>query len=82
MPELLGMTKPILENIVFCHQDESLWPFADNSTLKNIFDELFDTRRFSKAMENMKEGIKELDKEKNFIRGEIGHLADRYKKNE
>jgi DNA repair protein RAD50 len=51
---MLGISKAILDNIVFCHQDESLWPFSDNNTLKGIFDELFDTKKFTKAVENMK----------------------------
>jgi len=59
---MLGISKAILDNIVFCHQDESLWPFSDNNTLKGIFDELFDTKRFTKAVENMKEAIKDYEK--------------------
>jgi DNA repair protein RAD50 len=38
---------------VFCHQDESLWPFGDNALLKNIFDELFETNKITKEMERV-----------------------------
>ena len=61
---MLGISKPILNNIVFCHQDDSLWPFSENNVLKNIFDELFDTKRFTKSLENLKEALKDYEKEK------------------
>jgi len=43
VPELMGVSQAVLENVIFCHQEESLWPFAETATLKKIFDELFDT---------------------------------------
>ena len=43
VPELMGVSQSVLENVIFCHQEESLWPFGETSTLKKIFDELFDT---------------------------------------
>ena len=29
IPLLMGVSPAILENVVFCHQEESLWPFSD-----------------------------------------------------
>ncbi len=46
MPQLLGVSKAVLDYVIFCHQEENLWPFGDNTTLKNIFDELFDTTKY------------------------------------
>lgn len=43
IPELLGVSKAVLENVIFCHQEESLWPFGESKSLQTIFDELFDT---------------------------------------
>jgi DNA repair protein RAD50 len=25
----MGVSSAILENVVFCHQDDALWPFSD-----------------------------------------------------
>ncbi|CAG9311979.1 unnamed protein product [Blepharisma stoltei] len=58
VPELIGLSSPILEYVTFCHQDESLWPFSDSSHLKRIFDQIFSTEAFSKALENHKKFIK------------------------
>ena len=27
--QTLGVSKAVLENVIFCHQDEALWPFSD-----------------------------------------------------
>lgn len=62
--ELLGVSKAVLENVIFCHQESSLWPFGDNSTLKEIFDELFDTSKFSKLTENVTQLGKDYEKKK------------------
>ena len=47
IPELLGVKPAILNNVTFCHQDIANWPFDDSAQLKKIFDEIFDTDRFS-----------------------------------
>lgn len=41
LPALLGVSKAILENVIFCHQEDSLWPLAEPGTLKKKFDEIF-----------------------------------------
>lgn len=56
------MTKAVLENIVFCHQDESLWPFAESAHLKAIFDEMFETKQVTKVTELLWEKQKEMGK--------------------
>ena len=43
VPRLLGVTKAVIENVIFCHQEESTWPFGENKKLKEIFDDLFNT---------------------------------------
>jgi DNA repair protein RAD50 len=50
VPELLGVSRAVLENVIFCHQEESLWAFGETSTLKGIFDELFDTTMWKKFL--------------------------------
>ena len=58
VPLLMGVSKAILENVIFCHQDESLWPFSDQANLKKIFDEIFDTSKYTKFLEEMRKAIK------------------------
>ena len=36
-----GVSKAVLEHVIFCHQEESNWPLSDAKTLKTKFDEIF-----------------------------------------
>lgn len=54
MPQYLGVSKAILDNVIFCHQDESLWPLGEPSILKKKFDEIFEAQKYTKAVENIK----------------------------
>lgn len=49
VPMLLGVSKAILENVVFCHQEESSWPLQEGAVLKKKFDDIFDSTRYSKV---------------------------------
>ncbi|KAE8170873.1 AAA domain-domain-containing protein [Yarrowia lipolytica] len=61
MPLYLGVSKSILDYVIFCHQEESLWPLSEPAVLKKRFDEIFEALKFTKALDS----IKSLRKEKN-----------------
>lgn len=67
IPQYLGVPKAILDNVIFCHQEDSLWPLSDASTLKKKFDEIFEAQKYTKAIENIK-------KIRNDRRVELGQL--------
>lgn len=54
IPQYLGVSKAILDNVIFCHQEESLWPLGDAKTLKTKFDEIFEALKYTKAIENIR----------------------------
>ncbi|KAI9768871.1 MAG: DNA repair protein rad50 [Geoglossum umbratile] len=54
MPQYLGVSKAILDSVVFCHQDESLWPMSEPGVLKKKFDEIFEALKYTKAIDNIK----------------------------
>jgi DNA repair protein RAD50 len=54
IPQYLGVSKAILDNVIFCHQEDSLWPLSDASTLKKKFDEIFEALKYTKAIDNIK----------------------------
>lgn len=41
----LGVSKAILENVIFCHQEESNWPLSEPSALKKKFDDIFEATK-------------------------------------
>jgi DNA repair protein RAD50 len=54
MPELLGVAKPVLQHVVFCHQEDSNWPLSDGAALKKRFDDIFEATRYTKALADIK----------------------------
>lgn len=95
MPTLLGVSKAILENVVFCHQEDSNWPMQvrgrclchvagptrqrsralplshvlapppsracqDGVALKRKFDDIFESTRYTKALEDVRKQKKAL----------------------
>jgi DNA repair protein RAD50 len=45
VPRLMGVSKAILENVIFCHQEESNWPLSEPSALKKKFDDIFEASK-------------------------------------
>ena len=54
LPHYFGVSKAILESVIFCHQDESLWPMSEPASLKKRFDEIFEAQKYTKAIDNIK----------------------------
>lgn len=54
IPERLGVSPAILDAVIFCHQDESLWPLSEPAALKKRFDEIFEAQKYTKLIENLK----------------------------
>ena len=45
MVNALGVSKAVLENVIFCHQEESNWPLNEGKSVKQKFDEIFAATR-------------------------------------
>ena len=63
IPQYLGVSRAVLDNVIFCHQDESLWPMSEPSVLKKKFDEIFEALKYTKAIENIKQLRKKQNEE-------------------
>ncbi|KAG8934317.1 DNA repair protein rad50 [Tulasnella sp. 418] len=73
IPNLLGVSKSVLDNVIFCHQEDSYWPLAEPSILKKKFDDIFEATKYTKALDNIKairkERVAELKVEKERLEG-------------
>ena len=54
LPQYLGVSRAVLDSVIFCHQDESLWPMSEPSVLKKKFDDIFEVLKYTKAIDNIK----------------------------
>lgn len=60
IPLHLGVSRAVLENVIFCHQEESFWPLSEPSVLKKKFDDIFAATRYTRALDNLKSIKKDL----------------------
>ena len=54
VPARMGVSKAVLENVIFVHQEESNWPLGENLQVKKKFDEIFNLSGYIKAMAALK----------------------------
>eukprot|EP00002_Diphylleia_rotans_P020999 TRINITY_DN4082_c0_g1_i3.p1 TRINITY_DN4082_c0_g1~~TRINITY_DN4082_c0_g1_i3.p1 ORF type:complete len:1299 (-),score=342.01 TRINITY_DN4082_c0_g1_i3:46-3942(-) len=76
IPELMGISKAILDSVIFCHQEESEWPLDTASNLKKKFDDIFASTRYSKALDVIKKLRQEQAGKIRELSGELRHLKD------
>ena len=50
----MGVSKAILENVVFCHQEDASWPLQEGAVLKTKFDDIFESTRYKNALDTIK----------------------------
>uniref|UniRef100_A0A1W7REA9 DNA repair protein RAD50 n=1 Tax=Agkistrodon contortrix contortrix TaxID=8713 RepID=A0A1W7REA9_AGKCO len=51
----LGVSKSVINNVIFCHQEDSNWPLSEGKALKQKFDEIFSATRYIKALETLRQ---------------------------
>lgn len=53
MATAMGVSKAILNNVIFCHQEDSCWPLDEGKKLKEKFDAIFGTTEYNKAIDKI-----------------------------
>ncbi|KAF9174815.1 DNA repair protein rad50 [Mortierella sp. AD011] len=54
VPNHLGVSRAILDNVIFCHQEESNWPLSEPSILKKRFDDIFASTKYTNVLDSIK----------------------------
>eukprot|EP00201_Polytomella_parva_P021146 CAMPEP_0175040744 /NCGR_PEP_ID=MMETSP0052_2-20121109/1456_1 /TAXON_ID=51329 ORGANISM="Polytomella parva, Strain SAG 63-3" /NCGR_SAMPLE_ID=MMETSP0052_2 /ASSEMBLY_ACC=CAM_ASM_000194 /LENGTH=398 /DNA_ID=CAMNT_0016303035 /DNA_START=92 /DNA_END=1285 /DNA_ORIENTATION=- len=54
VPAMMGVSKAVLENVIFVHQEESSWPLAEAKVLKDKFDDIFAATKYTRAVESLR----------------------------
>lgn len=83
IPRSLGCSKAILDYVLFCHQDDSLWPLSEASVLKKRFDEIFEASKYTKVLDSLKSINKEMTQDIKLLEQGVNHLkldSDRAKR--
>lgn len=54
IPLHFGVSSAILQDVIFCHQEDSNWPLSEPSILKKKFDDIFASTKYTKALDELK----------------------------
>lgn len=83
IPEHLGVSYSILENVIFCHQDESIWPISDPTIMKKKLDDIFSSTKYNKALLGLKSSKKEISSDLKLKTQQLSfYLKDKLKRDE
>ena len=63
VPALMGVSRAVLDSVIFCHQEEANWPLTEKIALKKKFDDIFGSARYTKALEAIEKSRKEYMKD-------------------
>lgn len=72
----LGVSKAVLENVIFCHQEEANWPLCEGKSLKEKFDAIFASTRYVKALEAIRKFKQEQDQSVKNLKVSLKYLKD------
>ncbi|XP_065361714.1 DNA repair protein RAD50 [Calliphora vicina] len=53
MSQFMGVSKAIINNVLFCHQEDSSWPLDEPKKLKEKFDAIFGITEYNKALDRI-----------------------------
>ena len=73
---ILGVTEPILNYVIFCHQEDSNWPMEEGSKVKQKFDEIFSAEKYNALLKHIKDLrlSQKTERDKNAI--DVKHYSD------
>jgi DNA repair protein RAD50 len=47
--QIMNVSPAVLNNVIFCHQENSAWPLDEGKKLKEKFDEIFDAQKYNRC---------------------------------
>lgn len=63
MCDAIGVSKAIINNVLFCHQEDANWPLGTDQEVMSRFDQIFGTTEYNNALEKMRKIRKKYEDE-------------------
>lgn len=63
MCTVIGVSKAIINHVLFCHQEDSDWPLRTDKEVMDIFDKIFGTTEYNNALDEIRQMRKQYDAE-------------------
>ncbi|XP_063536306.1 DNA repair protein RAD50-like isoform X2 [Cydia strobilella] len=72
----LGVSKAILNSVIFCHQEDASWPLEEGKKVKERFDEIFDADKYSTCFDRLRKIRKEYATSIKLLEQSVAHLTE------
>lgn len=59
----IGVSKAIINNVLFCHQEDANWPLGTDQEVMTRFDQIFGTTEYNNALDKMRNMRKKYENE-------------------
>lgn len=76
MCESMGVSKAIINNVIFCHQEDSNWPLDEGKKLKEKFDAIFGTTEYNNTIVKIQKIRKGYDDQLKEVKGSIKYWEE------
>lgn len=63
MCDAVGVSKAVINDVLFCHQEDANWPLSSDQELMNKFDKIFGTSEYNNALDRMRTMRKQCEAE-------------------
>ncbi|XP_016953559.2 DNA repair protein RAD50 [Drosophila biarmipes] len=73
--DFMGVSKAIINNVLFCHQEDSSWPLDEAKKLKEKFDAIFGITEYNKALDKIIKLRKEAMEQLKVMDANMKHVA-------
>ncbi|KAH8370095.1 hypothetical protein KR093_002147 [Drosophila rubida] len=73
--DFMGVSKAIINSVLFCHQEDSSWPLDEGKKLKDKFDAIFGIVEYNKALDHIISLHKAANEELKVMAANMKHLA-------
>lgn len=71
MCQAMGVSRAIINNVIFCHQEESNWPLDVDAKVKKNFDDIFGTNDYNRVIDELKKKMKDREVTKKVMQEEL-----------
>jgi len=79
IPKLLGIPPAIMQHVLFLHHEDSHWPLSEDKKVKDRFDVIFSSDKYSDALNQYRDHRRELVSKQTEERHRLTSLTERYK---
>ncbi|RZC38722.1 SbcCD C, AAA 23 and/or SMC N domain containing protein [Asbolus verrucosus] len=75
--QIMNVSPSVLNNVIFCHQENSIWPLDEGKKVKEKFDEIFDAQKYNRCSDIFRKQLKGMQDKIKVLKLELSYKQDK-----